>query len=297
MNDSINRRTFLLAVASLPLLSANVLSVSEKHDNTKAKQSLQKLEREFGGRLGVFALDTGNGAAFGFRADERFPLCSTFKVLAASAILHWSAQNSGLLEQRIQYTQSQIVANSPITEKHLAQGMTVAELCAAALQYSDNTAANLLLRTLGGPSALTAFARSIGDEKFRLDRWETALNTCIPGDVRDTSTPRAMGRTVRNLVVGDALPEEQRARLWNWMLGNTTGDKRIKAGTPATWKVGDKTGSGDYGTANDIAVLQPPGRKPIIVAIYSTQPEKDAKFRNETVASAAKVVALWLQAT
>ncbi len=296
MNDFLNRRTFLIAVASLPLLSANVLSASQKHDDA-TKQSLQKLEQTFGGRIGVFALDTGSGAAFGFRADERFPLCSTFKVLAAAAILQRSTQNPALMEQRISYKQSQIVANSPITEKHLADGMTVAELCAAALQYSDNTAANLLLRTLGGPGNLTAFARSIGDEKFRLDRWETALNTCIPGDMRDTSTPRAMGRTLRNLVIGDVLPKEQRAHLWGWMIGNTTGDKRIKAGFPATWQIGDKTGSGDYGTANDIAVLQPPGRKPIVVAIYTTQPQKDAKFRNETVASAAQVVASWLQTT
>ncbi len=295
MNELLNRRTFLLAVASLPLLSANVLSASDKHDDAKAKQSLQQLEQKFGGRLGVFALDTGNGTAFGFRAEERFPLCSTFKVVVAAAILRRSARNPALLEQRVRYKQSQLVTYSPVTEKHLAQGMTVTELCAAALQYSDNTAANLLLQLLGGPASLTAFARSIGDETSRFDRWETALNTCIPGDVRDTSTPRAMGRTLRNLVVGDALPEEQRARLWNWMLGNTTGDKRIKAGFPATWKIGDKTGSGDYGAANDIAVLQPPGRKPIIVAIYSTQPQRDAKFSNETVASAAEIVASWLK--
>lgn len=296
MNDSLNRRTFLLALASVPLCrvgSSLAAEKVEKRNESLAKTRFKELEQEFGGRLGVFALDTGNGARLGFRAGERFPLCSTFKVLAASAILQRSARVPGLLQQRVKYRPDQLVDYSPITEKHLAQGLTVNQLCAAALQYSDNTAGNLLMRILGGPHAVTAFSRSIGDSEFRLDRWETALNTCIPGDLRDTSTPQAMGLSVQRLVLGNALSAQNRAQLRNWLLGNTTGADRIKAAIPATWKIGDKTGSGDYGTANDVAVVWPPQQKPVVLAIYTTRSQKDSKYRNDVVAAAARVVVNW----
>ena len=296
MNDAFNRRTFLLAAASVPFFRAGSSPAAQKHDSS-ARARLEKIERDFGGRLGVFALSTANGASLGHRARERFPVCSTFKVLAAAAILRRSEREPRLMQRRIKFQKSQLVTYSPITEKHLAQGMTVAQLCAAAIQHSDNTAANLLLKMLGGPRALTAFARSIGDSQFRLDRWETALNTAIPGDPRDTSTPQSMGKSLQRLVVGDALAAPGREQLRLWLLGNTTGAARIRAGVPDSWKVGDKTGSGDYGTANDIAMLWPPQQKPAMVAIYTTQPEKDAKYRNDVVASAAQVVADWLQAS
>nr|WP_308418166.1 class A beta-lactamase [Chitinimonas sp. BJB300] len=260
--------------------------------STKAR--LQKLESDFGGRLGVFAVDAANGAVLSYRADERFPFCSTFKVLAASAILNKSGDVAGLMQQRINYSQSDLVNYSPITEKHVADGMTIAELCAAAIQYSDNTAANLLIKTLGGPDAITAFARSIGDTKFRLDRWETALNTAIPGDPRDTSTPEAMGRSLQRLVLGDALAREQCEQLRDWLYGNTTGAARIKASIPADWKIGDKTGTGSYGTANDIAFVWPPQRKPVVIAIYTTQDKEDAQARNDVIASAARILVDWL---
>nr|WP_238596517.1 class A beta-lactamase [Abditibacterium utsteinense] len=242
-------------------------------------------------------MNSANGERLIYRADERFPVCSTFKVLLASAILKRSVQVPGLLHQRIKYQPSQLVSYSPITEKHVAQGMTVAQLCAAALQYSDNTASNLLMKILGGPRAVTAFARAIGDSEFRLDRWETALNTAIPGDLRDTSTPQAMGRSVQRLVAGNVLAPQHRAQLQRWMQGNTTGDTRIKAGIPANWKIGDKTGTGDYGTANDIAVVWPPHHEPVILTIYTTQHQKEAKARNDVIASAAKVVVDWLEAS
>lgn len=299
MNDSLNRRTFLLAIASLPFLTrcSSLADGKTEHDGLLAKDRLEKLEQKFGGRLGVFALDTANGASLGFRADERFPVCSTFKVLAASGILRRSAQVPGLLQRRVQYEQRQLVANSPITEKNLAHGMTVAELCAAALNYSDNTAGNLLMKMLGGPAAVTAFARSIGDSEFRLDRWETALNTAIPGDPRDTSTPQAMGRSLQRLAFGDALAPPQREQLRNWLCGNKTGATRIKAGIPANWRIGDKTGSGDYGTANDVAIVWPPQHEPVVIAIYSTQPHKDSKARNDVIASAAHAVVDWWQSS
>ena len=239
-------------------------------------------------------MNTANSVELSYRADERFPVCSTFKLFAASAILKKSERNAELLQQVIRYGQNNLVANSPITEKHIGAGMTVAELCAAALRYSDNTAGNLLMRNMGGPQAITAYAHSIGNAQFHLDRWETALNTAIPNDARDTSTPRAMGESLQRIAVGDALKPDGRAQLREWMLGNTTGAARIKAGIPASWKIGDKTGSGDYGTANDIAVLWPPNRKPIILAIYSTRNKKGAATRNDVIASVARIVVDWL---
>ena len=167
------------------------------------------------------------------------------------------------MQQRIKYQQRDLVTYSPITEQHVKDGMTVAALCAAAMQYSDNTASNLLMKILGGPEAVTAFARSIGDRQFRLDRWETALNSSIPGDRRDTSTPNAMGQSLQRLALGNALEPHLQAQLQAWLRGNTTGAARIRAGVPADWQVGDKTGTGDYGTANDIAVLWPPRRSPV----------------------------------
>lgn len=251
---------------------------------------LAALEGETGARLGVYALNLENGAEVRHRAEERFPVCSTFKVILASAILKQSAQDAALMSRRVSYTKEDLVTYSPVTEKHLDGGMTVEALCEAAMQHSDNTAANLLMKILDGPGAVTAYARSIGDRQFRLDRWETALNTALPGDPRDTSTPSAMGLSLQKLALGDGLPEAQRAKLVGWMLGNTTGDKRIRAAAPSGWKVGDKTGSGDYGTANDVAILWPPGRKPIVLAIYHTQKTADAKWQNEVIAAAARVV-------
>ncbi|BCM93667.1 beta-lactamase Toho-1 [Abditibacteriota bacterium] len=296
MRHSSSRRAFLLAMASVPLLTERISWAGKKRKELVVKAQLEKLESAFDGRLGMFALDTATDDQLEYRVEERFPVCSTFKVLAAAAILKRSEQVAGLMRHRIKYQRSQLVDYSPITKQHLAHGMTVAELCAAAIQYSDNTAGNLLLQTLGGPQALTTFARSIGNSEFRLDRWETALNTAIPGDPRDTSTPKAMGQSLQRLVLGDVLALSEREQLQRWLLGNTTGPARIKAGIPITWKIGDKTGGGQYGTANDIAVLWPPHRRPIVVAIYTTQHKKDATARNEMISLAAQVVVDWIGA-
>lgn len=294
--SSLNRRAFLVATAALIASRSRVLGAgADDGQHERARLLLKNLEHTFAGRLGVFALDMGSGKTLEWRADERFPVCSTFKVLAAAAVLARDARTPGLMEQVVAFDQSNLVAHSPITQKHVGTGMTVSALCAAALRYSDNTAGNLLLRLLGGPAALTAYARALGDTTFRLDRWETALNTALPGDKRDTSTPRAMGHILRRLVLGDALPSPQRAQLCDWMLGNTTGDKRIRAGTPKGWKVADKTGGGDYGTTNDIAVLWPPQGAPLVLAIYITQHVKDTPPRNEEVAAATRLVMTWQQ--
>lgn len=252
-----------------------------------------KLERSTGGRLGIFALDTLSGLTMTHRAHERFPMCSTFKFLAASAILSRVDHGKEHLDRRITYTKNDLLAYAPVTTKNLANGsMTVGELCAAAVDYSDNTAANLLLAALGGPAAVTAFARSLGDGVTRLDRKEPALNTAIPGDVRDTTTPDATAYVMRKLLLGNVLSESSRNRLNAWLLANRTGDDRIRAGVPKSWRVGDKTGSGDGGTRNDIAVLWPPHRAPIILTVYLTGSKVSAGAGDAAIASVARLVSV-----
>ncbi|SEN17595.1 beta-lactamase class A [Duganella sp. CF517] len=284
MTHSAIRRTLLLALAATPLARAHAAPGAVMPPDLR----LVRLEAQSGGRLGVAALDTADGRQLLHRADERFPFCSTFKMMLSAAVL---AREPSVLQQTIRYDKAELVAHSPITERHLDGGMTIEALCAATIQYSDNTAANLLIRHLGGPEEVTAYARSIGDRQFRLDRWETALNSAIPGDPRDTTTPAAMMASLHKLTVGEALPPAKRKILTDWLIGNTTGATRIRAGVPSNWTVGDKTGAGDYGTINDIAILWPPGNKPpIVLAVYLTQPGKDDKARAEILGQAAKIV-------
>ncbi|WP_429343865.1 class A beta-lactamase [Paraburkholderia sp. GAS42] len=290
MTHSPSRRVLLLAAASTPFIAACSSWATDMSKASSPEAKLAALEASSGGRLGVAALNTANGAQLAHRADERFALCSTCKVMIVSAILARSAKEPGFLQQRVRYTKADLVAYSPITETHVDEGMTIAELCAAGIDYSDNTSANLLMRIVGGPSAVTAFARSTGDDTFRLDRWETELNTAIPGDPRDTTTPAAMLQSVQRLALGDLLGAPQRDQLQVWMRANTTGGARIRAGVPAGWDVIDKTGTGDYGTTNDVAVLWPPAKPPIVLVTYFTQNDKDAKSRSDVLADAARIV-------
>lgn len=292
-----NRRSLLLAIASVPLISSCGVLPAAQSSQVAADAGFRDLETSLDGRLGVFALDTGSGRQLAYRAAERFPMCSAFKAILAGAILERSTRDDGLLARRIRYSANDLVSYSPITEQNAGSGMLVSELCAAAVRYSDNTAANLLLTIVGGPAGLNAYARSAGDNSFRLDRWETDLNSALPGDPRDTTTPEAMTRHLFRLVLGTLLPEAQRLKLQDWLRGNTTGDTRIRAGVPVDWTVGDKTGTGSYGTANDIAVLWPPQQKPIVLTIFTTRREKDAQARNDILASAAKIVAETLGAS
>jgi beta-lactamase class A len=298
MTTSPTRRAVLLAAACLPLAPLAARAAQEAPEHAAAAQHLQRqsvqaqfaqLEATLGGRLGVAAIDTAHGARVHYRADERFAFCSTFKVILASAILARSATDAGLLQQRVRYRREDVAHYSPIAERHIQDGMTVAELCAAALQYSDNTSANQLIKLLGGPPAVTAYARTLGSREFRLDRWETALNTAVPGDPRDTATPAAMALSLQRTALGNALPAPQREQLQQWLRGNTTGAHRIRAGVPDGWQVADKTGTGDYGTANDIAVLWPPQRAPIVLAVYHTQRQADAKPHDDMIVAATRV--------
>lgn len=293
-HHSTHRRALLLACASASLLGACTTVAKAPAPNTRktssAEDRLVQLEASSGGRLGVAAFDVGNNAQILHRADERFPLCSTFKVIAVSAILNLATKDAAVLKQRLSIGAQDLVANSPVTGQHVGAAMNVGDLCAAALQYSDNTAANLLVKLLGGPSAVTTFARLAGDETFRLDRLETELNSAIPGDPRDTSTPGNMARSLQGLALDNVLADPQRDQLQAWLKGNTTGAARIRAGVPSDWVVGDKTGAGAHGTTNDIAVLWPPKGSPIVLAVYFTQPDKNAPLRNDVIAEASRIV-------
>jgi len=300
MTFSSQRRFLLQACATLPFAIALAAKAGEHAPGSSpgaattttgaAVKALAALEQAAGGRLGVSALDTASGTAIAYRADERFPFCSTFKFILVGAVLARSQQHSDLLQRRVHYRREDLVHYSPISEQHVHDGMTVAELCQAAIQHSDNTAANQLIKLLGGPAAVTAYARSIGDTTFRLDRRETMLNTAIPGDPRDTSSPAALTRSFQALVLGDALHAPQRKQLQDWLRGNTTGAHRIAAALPANWQIGDKTGTGDYGATNDIAVIWPPERAPLVVAVYYTTTDQNAPMREDVIVNAARIV-------
>lgn len=254
-----------------------------------ASAEFRRLEGPVGGRLGVAALRVSDGKRLEYRANESFPFCSTFKVLLVADLLARSVHDADLGNRLLRYSSENLVSYSPVTKKRLESGMTVFELCAATIQYSDNTAANLLIELAGGPPSVTRYARSLGNESFRLDRMEIELNSAVPGDLRDTVSPRDMTDCLNALLLGDALPASQRKTLLDWMLGNTTGAKRIRAAVPENWRTADKTGTGYQGTFNDIAVLLPPEGSPIVLSLYYTRekptdrfPEGEALLREAT---------------
>ncbi|WP_410578966.1 class A beta-lactamase [Amycolatopsis sp. lyj-108] len=250
---------------------------------------LMELEKKFDARLGVYALDTESGGTVEHRADERFAFCSTFKGVAAAAVLQRNPLSH--LETRVSYSREDLMKHAPVTGQHVATGMTIRQLCDAAVRFSDGTAGNLLLRDLGGPTALTAFTRSLGDTVTRMDRVEPAITEATPGDLRDTTTPRAFAADYREIVLGDTLTADKRDFLRDLLQRNATGAERIRAGLPPGWTVADKTGTGDYGTLNDIAVVWPPAKAPIVLAIMSSKAAKDAPYDQALLAEAAKYVA------
>lgn len=255
-------------------------------------EALASLERQGGGRFGVAVID-GAGTELGLhRADERFPLCSTFKVLAVAAVLARVDRGEERLDRSVAFGASDLLEYAPVVRARAAEGrLSVSELCEAAITLSDNTAANLLLESLGGPARVSAYARTLGDASTRLDRDEPSLNECLPGDERDTTTPRAMARTLRALLLGPALSKASRALLERWMTASTTGLKRLRAGVPSSWRAADKTGSGYGNTTNDIAVLWPPEGRPIVVAAYMTRATANADVRNGSFAELGRRIA------
>lgn len=282
MADLLHRRTVLTAAAAL--LAAG---------STRAEPldtALARIERESGGRLGVAVIDTATGARSGHRADERFAMCSTFKLLLGAAVLARVDAGRETLDRRIPIDPAALLAWAPLTKPNAGGSMTVAALAEAAMVMSDNTAANLLLETLGGPLGLTAWLRLLGDDVSRLDRTEPTLNEALPSDPRDTTTPVAMAADIERLVLGDALSPPSRDLLTGWLVGNRTGDARLRAGLPKDVRVGDKTGTGERGTTNDVGLFWPPGRKPVIVAVYLTETTAPAAARDATIAAVAKAV-------
>jgi beta-lactamase class A len=258
-----------------------------------ALPSLSQLEATVGGRLGVLAIDTATGRELAHRAGERFAMCSTFKWVPAAAILADVGHERLSLDDRVPYGQQDLLEYAPIAAAHVREGaMTVGSLTGAAVTLSDNTAANLLLAKLGGPAGLTRFIRAQGDTVTRLDRTEPSLNDNTPDDPRDTTTPRAMVGLMRRLLCdSDALSAAARAQLLAWMRGCQTGTRRLRAGLPPDWIVGDKTGSGRRNAINDVALAVPPGRAPIIIASYASDGPGSVSALEATHAAVARLVA------
>ena len=253
-------------------------------------QALQALEVDAQGRLGVMAIDTASGQTLAYRADERFMMLSSFKLLASALVLHRVDRGQESLARRVVYGPSDLVTYSPVTEQHAdGSGMTLGELCHATLTTSDNTAANLILDSYGGPAALTAFARQLGDGVTRLDRREPALNVPTAQAELDTTTPRARATTLQQLALGAALTPASRLQLQQWLLANTTGGQRLKAGLPPGWRCGDKTGT-NATDSNDIGLLWPPARPPWVVAAYLADSRAAPAARDRVLARVGQLV-------
>ena len=284
-----------LSITSLVTFTGGALQVEAKektgqvkHKNQATHKEFSQLEKKFDARVGVYAIDTGTNQTISYRSNERFAFASTYKVLAAGVLLQ---QNSiDTLNEVITFTKEDLVDYSPVTEKHVDTGMTLGEIAEAAVRYSDNTAGNILFHKIGGPKGYEKALRKMGDRVTMSDRFETELNEAIPGDIRDTSTAKAIARNLKDFTVGNALPHQKRNILTDWMKGNATGDKLIRAGVPTDWVVADKSGAGSYGTRNDIAIVWPPNRSPIIIAILSSKDEKEATYDNQLIKEAAEVV-------
>ncbi|HEU0273511.1 MAG TPA: class A beta-lactamase [Candidatus Udaeobacter sp.] len=269
-----------------------LLAINAASAENGAAGRIAAVEAQIGGRIGVAAIDTAGSKRIDHRADDRFPMCSTFKFLAAAAVLKRVDEKRETLDRFVSYSAKDILEYAPVTREHLKDGgMSLGALCRAAIEQSDNTAGNLLLNAIGGPAGLTNFARSLGDQVTRLDRFEPELNSAIPGDERDTTTPASICSDMQKLLLGDVLSEASRRQLEEWLQHNETGGPLIRAGIPKNWVIGDKTGRGSNGATNDIAIMRPPGGAPILLAIYSVGSASPAKNRETAIAETAKIVA------
>ncbi|WP_375231883.1 class A beta-lactamase [Curtobacterium sp. MCPF17_003] len=244
------------------------------------------LEQRYDARLGVVAVDTGNGRTIAHRAGERFAFASTIKVFIAAAVL--DASSDADLAAVVHYDRGDLLEYAPVTSEHVDTGMTVRELIDAALRSSDNTAANLLVERLGGPDAVERWLRGVGDRTTHVDRVEPDLNEATPGDRRDTTTPERFAADLRTVLLGDALDAADRRVLREAMLGNMTGDATIRAGVDPSWRVADKTGTASYGVRNDIAIVTPPGRAPIVLVVMTSRADPDAEPSDALVAAATR---------
>jgi beta-lactamase class A len=288
MLDHCTRRDVLLALCSTVVAAcAHPVTPSASDDG-----ALAAIESRVGGRVGVFAVDTGSGRTLAHRENERFAMCSTFKWALAAAVLAMVDRSQTTLAERVPYGEADLLETAPISRAHLAEGaMTIEALLHAVLTVSDNTAANLLLAKVGGPAGMTRFFRASGDPESRLDRNEPSMGTNEPGDVRDTTSPQAMVGLMRAVLCGDVLLRPSRDRLLGWMQACETGRKRLRAGLPAAWTVGDRTGTGYNGACNDVAIAWPPARPPILVAAYLSDSEAEGDAFEAAQAAIARLVA------
>ena len=269
--------------------ATNEQSVSvENQAEQGMNQRLAELEKQYDSRLGVYAVDTESGEIVSYNAEDRFAFASTDKALSVGILLKQKSLDE--LEKTITYSEDDLVTYSPITEKHVDSGMTLKELSDASIRYSDNSAANFIFDEIGGPQGLTEALREIGDEVTQSERIETDLNDVKPGETQDTSTAKALAESLNSFVLEEVLEEEQRDLLEDWLVHNTTGDTLIRAGVPETWKVGDKTGSAAYGTRNDIGIVWPPNREPIVLAVLSSRDQEDAETDDQLIADTTKEV-------
>lgn len=295
--------TLSITILLLTILTAcgsanNQINASSDEEN-KSKQSNNKdekfaqIEDEFDAQLGVYAINTETNETIEYQPNERFAYASTFKALAAAILL--KQNNLEDLEKVITYNEDDLVSHSPVTEKHVDSGMTLLEISEAAIRKSDNTAANFLLEAIGGPDNFEKALRDIGDDVTQSERYETELNEFSPENKRDTSTPKTMATNLKKVILGDYLPDNKRKLLSDWMTGNEAGDSLIRAGAPSEWTVLDKSGAGNYGTRNDIAVVKPPNKEPIVIAIMSRHDTEDAEYEDTLIAKAAEITLNALQ--
>jgi beta-lactamase class A len=279
------RRLLALALAA---------AVARPAAAARASSALKAIHKRIGGRLGVHVLDSQSGKRIVYDDDSRYSMASTFKMMLGAALLWQVDRGAFPLTHELAVDRNDLLANSPVLEPQLAAGVTalsVRDLCRAAVTFSDNAAANVLLKGIGGPAALTAFARSIGDQVTRLDRIEPELNANSPGDERDTTTPRAMVESMLRIFTQDVLSLASRALLIDWMTASRTGLNRVRAGLPKSWQSGDKTGTGQNGAFNDLVLTWPPERRPILIAVYMSESALDAKELAAAQAEIGAVVA------
>lgn len=285
----IGRRSAMIGMGSTAMLALTAMHRADS-DSRRLQDAWARIEQASGGRLGVAVHDMEDGFRCAWRGGERFAMCSTFKLLLAAAILRGAELGSIDLDQRVPIHADRIVPYSPVTERHVGGSLTVLALCEAAVTISDNSAANLLIALLGGVGGVNAFARRLGDTATRLDRIEPMLNHAIPGDVRDTTTPDAMLKTMQAILTGGTPGPIGRARLIGWMVASGTGLKRLRGGVPSDWRVGDKTGTGGNGSTNDLAILWPPRRRPILIAAYLAESGATIDARNAAHQAIARTI-------
>ncbi|RDV01075.1 class A beta-lactamase [Undibacter mobilis] len=284
----LSRRQAVVGLASLPLLSLP----NRAYALDPPAQRVAALEKKIGGRVGVYLRDITGRVLVAHRADERFPMCSTFKFLLAAAALRRVDQGQMSLDQVLNFGEADLLSYAPVAKANVAKGgLSLGELCAAIVTVSDNTAANVILRNIGGPQAVTAFARAIGDPDTRLDRTEPELNSAIPGDPRDTTTPQAITEDLFRLLSGNVLAPASQQMLENWMIASKTGLKRLRAGVPNGWSVGDKTGTGANGSANVVAIIRPGNRATLFASVYLTGSTAEADELDAVHAEIGRIAA------